>query len=153
MYTFTLTLHSWTRWLLVLVAVLTCAQSGWALANRRSYAKSDAALARGLAVLLNLQLVLGLLLYVRLSPVVRIGLSDFGTAMASSSMRFYVIEHQVAALVAIGIGHVGLHRARHAIDDQQRHRRIVLGVGGCLLMIIIAIPWPFLPYGRALLRL
>ena len=152
MYTFTLTLHSWTRWLLVLCAILACLRSCYALVNGRAYGKSDGSLARGLAILLNLQLVLGLLLYVLLSPVVRTGIADLGAAMSSSPLRFFVIEHQVAALVAIGVGHVGLHRARKAIDDRQRHRRVLWGVGGCLLMIIVAIPWPFLPYGRALFR-
>ena len=152
MYTLALTLHSWTRWLLVLIAALACVRSVYALVRGLEHSPADSALARGFAGLLNLQLVLGILLYGLLSPVVRTGLADLSTAMASASLRFFVIEHQVAALVAIGIGHWGLHRARKAIDDRQRHRRILWGAGGCLLMIVIAIPWPILPYGRALFR-
>ena len=152
MYTLALTLHSWIRWLLVLTAALACVRSGYALVRGVAYSPSDGTLARGFAGLLNVQLVLGILLYALLSPVVRTGLADLGAAMTSAPLRFFVIEHQVAALLAIGLGHVGLHRARKAIDDRQRHRRILWGAGGCLLMIVIAIPWPILPYGRGLFR-
>jgi len=151
-YASALTLHSWVRWLLVLVAALACVRSGYALVRKRHYAQSDVRLARGFTGFLHLQLVLGILLYVVLSPVVRTALADPGAAMASAPLRFFLIEHQVAALVAIGIGHLGLHRARRATQDRQRHRCILWGAGGCLVMIVIAIPWPFLPYGRALFR-
>ena len=153
MYTLTLTAHSWVRWLLVLAAAATCIRSGYALVYGKAYARVDRRLAAGLTGLLSLQLALGLLLYVVLSPVVRTALGDLGAAMGSSPLRFYVIEHQFAAFVAIGVGLWGLRRAGKAADDRRRHRAVAWGAGGCLLMILIAIPWPFLPYGRALFRL
>jgi hypothetical protein len=150
MYALFLTVHSWVRWGLVLVAAALFVRSVFALRRGRAYSDVDKRVAKGFAGLLYLQLALGLTLYVLLSPLVRAGLSDLGAAMASSSVRFWVIEHQLAALIAIGIGHVGLARAGKATDDRGRHRSILWGAGGCLLMILIAIPWPALPYGRAL---
>lgn len=152
MYTLFLTVHSWVRWGLVLVAAALFVRSVYALRRGRAYSDLDKRLAQGFAGLLNVQFVLGITLYVLLSPLVRAGLSDLGAAMASSPVRFFVIEHQFAALIAIGIGHVGLTRARKASEDRGRHRSILWGAGGCLLMILIAIPWPALPYGRALFR-
>lgn len=152
MYALFLTVHSWVRWALVLVAAAVFVRSLYAFRGGRPYSTIDKRAAAGFAGLLNLQLVLGLTLYVLLSPIVRAGLSDLGAAMASSPVRFFVIEHQFAALIAIGIGHVGLVRGRKAADDRGRHRCLLWGAGGCLLMILIAIPWPALPYGRALFR-
>ena len=153
MYTTVLTIHSWVRWALVLLAFAALVRSGYAYVRRSGYALGDERLARGLFGTLNLQFVLGVLLYVFLSPTVRVALSDVGAAMGAAPLRFFVIEHPVAALLAIGIGHAGLKRARSATDERDKHRFVALGAGGCLLMILIAIPWPFLPYGRALVRL
>ena len=153
MYALVLTLHSYTRWILVLIAALACVRSGYAFRRGSTYAPSDSRLARGFAAMLNLQLLLGVWLYLLLSPVVRTAFSDLGAAMASAPLRFFVIEHQVAALVAIGMGHLGLAQARKTTDDRAKHRCVLWGAGGCLLMILFAIPWPFLPYGRALVRI
>lgn len=153
MYPVLLTVHSWIRWILVLTAGFIILRSGYALFRGRAYSFNDARLAKGFLGALNLQLLVGIILYVALSPMVRVAWSDWGAAMASSPLRFFAIEHQVAAVVAIGIGHAGISWARRGTDDRARHRRALLGAAGCLLMILIAIPWPFLPYGRALLRL
>ena len=151
-YTLTLTVHSWVRWALVLVAALAFARSGYAFLRGREYAGADVSLAKGFIGLLNLQFTLGLVLYIFLSPTVRAALSDLGAAMGSAPLRFFVIEHQVAAIIAVGMGYAGVLRARKATESRRKHRAIMLGGGGCLFMIFVAIPWPFLPYGRALLR-
>ena len=153
MYPVFLTLHSWIRWMLVLLAGLLVLRSLSALFRAEPYSAGDDRLARGFLGVLNLQLLLGLVLYVVLSPMVRTAWSDWGATMASSQLRFFAIEHQFAALVAIGVGHAGIAWARRAADDRTRHRRVLLAAAGCLLMLLIAIPWPFLPYGRALLPL
>jgi len=151
-YPFFLTAHSWVRWLLVLLAGLLLLRSAYALSRGSVYGLQDQRLARGFIGALNLQFLLGIMLYVALSPMVRMAWADWGAAMASSPLRFFAIEHQVAALVAIGIGQAGIGWVRRTQDDRTRHRRGLFTAAGCLLMILIAIPWPFLPYGRALLR-
>lgn len=153
MYAAVLAVHSWVRWALVLIAALACLRSAHALVRSRSYSVLDERVATWLMWLLNLQLFLGLALYVLLSPLVRTALTDLGAAMASAPLRFFAIEHQVAALLAIGIGHLGLARARKTSEDRGRHLWVFWGAAGCLMMILIAIPWPFLPYGRALFRI
>jgi hypothetical protein len=55
----------------------------------------------------------------------------------------------LAALAA----HVGSVASRRARDDRGRHRRLAIGAGLALLAILIGMPWPFMPYGRPLLRL
>ena len=137
---------------MVVCAAIAFLRSGYALRRTKAFSSVDAGLAKALAALLGLQLMVGLTLYA-LSPIVRAGLSDLGVAMSSSLVRFFVIEHQVAALVAIGIGLAGLLGAWKAAEDSGRHKGVFWGSGCCLLMILIAIPWPFMPYGRALFRL
>lgn len=151
-YTLTLTVHSWVRWALVLVATVAFARSGYAFLRGREYAGADGNLAKWFIGLLNLQFTLGLVLYIFLSPTVRAALSDLGAAMGSAPLRFFVVEHQVAAIIAVGMGYAGVGRARKATESRKKHRAIALGAGGCLFMILFAIPWPFLPYGRALFR-
>jgi hypothetical protein len=54
-------------------------------------------------------------------------------------------------LVAIIVAHIGRVLVRRAPAAPQKHRRAAIWFGLSLLIILIAIPWPFLSYGRPLL--
>ena len=56
----------------------------------------------------------------------------------------------MSVLLAIGAAHTYLAKAKRAIEDHQKHRYILIGAGVCLFFILLAIPWPFLPYGRVI---
>ena len=152
MYPILLVVHSWVRWAVVLtaLALLLSSLAGWVRAapvRRLHTATVDAFLGT-----LYLQVLLGVALYA-LSPLVRTAWSDPGAAMANAPLRFFMVEHQFAALLTVGLAHVGLKRARNREDPRHRHRTALLVSGFCLLFLVTVIPWPALPYGRALFRL
>lgn len=150
MYEIVLFMHSWLRWLLVLIVAALYVKSRVGLLKDSAYTSTDQLLAKLLFHALNAQLVLGLLLYAIFSPIVRAALSDIGLAMGNSVLRFFMIEHQFAALIAIGLGHVAVAKSKRAADDRAKHRAMRKWGGLCLLLIIIAIPWPFMRYARPL---
>lgn len=56
-------------------------------------------------------------------------------------------------LVAVVLAHVGRALSRRVTETQDKHRRAAIFFGLAVVALLIAIPWPFLPYGRPLLRL
>ena len=148
MYTLVLLLHSWLRWgvLLFGAASLLFSMLGWL--GRRPFTRRDRALQLAFVSLLDLQLLLGLALYVVLSPLVPHNGPDFKTAMHVAPLRFFAVEHLAVMLVAVVIAHVSSVLARKAPDDATRHRRWALGLISTFLLVMIGIPWAGLTYGR-----
>jgi hypothetical protein len=101
---------------------------------------------------LDLQLLIGLLLYVFLSPVTQSAFVDMAAAMGASDIRFFAVEHPFGMIVAIALAHVGRVRIRKAPDSESRHKRALIFFGLSLLILLASIPWPFSPGARPIFR-
>jgi hypothetical protein len=152
MYSLFLTLHSLFRWVVILTAIAALVQAfrGWL--GRRAWTPLDDLLGLFFTVSLDIQLLLGIILYV-VSPLIQNAFQDLGEALASPSLAFFAVEHVVAMFIAVVLAHVGRALARRAEDPQVKHQRAAIFFGLAVVVILIAIPWPFLPYGRPLFRL
>jgi hypothetical protein len=152
LYPWILFAHSWMRWLvlLVLAAALARAIIGWRA--RRPFAARDEAVAGMLVGTVDLQVLLGLVLYVFLSPFSSAGFRDLGAALGQATLRFFTIEHPFAMILALVVLHVGKVRARRHGADPRRHRTVLIAAAVALALIALSIPWPGLPYARPLLR-
>ena len=144
-----LAVHSWVRWLVLisgLLAVLRAfraARSAWTAADDRA--------GFWFVMLLDLQVLIGLLLYVWLSPITHEAFRGMGAAMKSSSLRFWAVEHVFGMVVALAFAHVGRVRIRKA-DPARRRKVAAIFFGLALLALLASIPWPGTPNGRPLLR-
>lgn len=150
METLILGLHSLTRWLLL-------AAIGWALARgvtgwRRGadISERDRRGVSGLVWLANLQLLLGLVLYVGISPWLPALRVDAKAAMGNEIVRFYAIEHPATMLVALVLVHVAAARFRGASEARLAWRALTTWVGIATVLMLAAIPWPFWWFGRPL---
>lgn len=141
--------HSYWRWVVLVAAVLVLvrAWSGWR--RRRPWTPADDRASRFFVITFDIQVLIGLLLYVALSPFTRAAFSNFGAAMGDSVMRFWAVEHIFGMLVALGLVHVGRAKSRRP-STVERHRAAVIFYGLALLVVLITIPWPFMPAGRPL---
>ena len=104
-------------------------------------------------IALDLQLLLGLALYLGLSPNMAAIRADFGGAMRDSVARFWAVEHVMLMLVAIGVAHVGRVLARKAATPDAKRSRLLLCFVIALVAIVAATPWPGLRAGRPLFRI
>lgn len=147
MYELTLTLHSILRWLVVIAAVLAVARGllGWS--GKRPWSGLDDRLGLIFTIGLDVQLLLGLILYFFLSPITRAAFSDLGGAMSNQTMRFFLAEHFLLMLVAVIVAHIGRIRIRKAGADQRKFRQAAIWYGIALVLILAAVPWPFLASG------
>lgn len=141
MYGLVLILHSWLRWL-VLAAGLAAVVRGGA---------KEATAGRWFTILLDVQLLLGLLLYFVLSPVTGAALADFGGAMGNPQLRFFAVEHVFGMVIALVLAHIGTAKIKKAPADR-RARLAMIFYGLALVAILASIPWPGMPAGRPLFR-
>jgi hypothetical protein len=150
MYTILLALHSWIRWI-ALIAVV-----GTTLAAVRGKVSGSDSLADrwGMAAMtaLDIQLLLGLLLYFVVSPNMRAILDNFGAAMKDPGLRFWAVEHASSMFVAIALAHVGRVLARKAPTPAAKRTRLLICFGVATVLIILGMPWPGRPGGRVLFR-
>jgi hypothetical protein len=150
MYPTLLAIHSWVRWLALVAGVGTTL----AAAAGRVQGPSSPADRWGLFAImaLDIQMLLGLLLYLAVSPNMRPILADFGAAMKDPALRFWAVEHLVTMFAAVAIAHVGRALARKAGTPAARRTRLMVCFGLSTLLMILGMPWPGRPGGRPLFR-
>jgi hypothetical protein len=152
MYITVLTLHSLLRWAVVGLGLWAIARAWSGVVGRRRWTPLDDAAGRWFVASLDVQVLLGLILYGLLSPVTMQALSDMGAAMRDPLLRFWAVEHAVLMIVAVVVAHVGRARSRRAAHDMARHRPAAIAYTIALVCVLAALPWPFLDVGRPLLR-
>ena len=141
MYEIVLTIHSIVRWVaLILVALATLfALIGWL--GRREWTDRDRKIGVFTTIALDIQLLLGLILYFFLSPITRTALQDFGAAMGSADLRFYGLEHALFMTLAVISAHIGSALSKKAPESRAKFIRAAIFYGLALLLILLGIPW------------
>ena len=149
MYSAFITIHSLLRWVVLLAgfAAVGLGVRGW---SGRPWLPADRLTGRVFVGVLDLQFLIGLVLYVVLSPLVGAAFSNVGAAMRDPILRFFLVEHAAGMLVAVALAHVGQTKIKKATDDTRRHRTAAVFFGLSLFIILLSIPWPGMPAGRPL---
>ena len=151
MYPLAILLHSWLRWLVLVLGVIAVVR---AIGGRsgRPWGGTDDTISKWFGITIDIQFVIGLLLYAWLSPVTQAAFADFGGAMRNSGLRFWAVEHLVGMVIAIALVHVGRSKIRKATTDSRRHTLAAIFYGIALIIMLASIPWPGMPAGRPLFR-
>jgi hypothetical protein len=142
MYPLFLTLHSFVRWAVVILGVIVIVRAIMGLAGKRDWLAADGRFVSFFTMSMNIQFVLGLILYIFLSPTVQRAMTDFGGAMGDRIARFWLVEHMTMMIVALALTHVGAARVRKAAAAVGKHRNALIFIGLSMLAIFLAIPWP-----------
>jgi len=151
MFVTTVVLHSLLRWLVIAFGLVAVYRALSGVTGHRPWTPFDDRAGRLFAIALDVQTLVGLLLYGLFSPITRAALSDMGAAMRDPTLRFYAVEHLTIMLAAIALVHVGRARARKVRTDHARHRTAAIFFTLGLLLILLGTPWPFRTIGRPLL--
>ena len=149
MYTVVLVLHSWLRWVALVAGI------GATLTAIRDTAGAGRLERWGLALVtaLDLQLLLGLLLYLVLSPNMLEIRANFGASMRDPVARFWAVEHITSMLVAVVLVHVGRVLGRKPGTPESKRMKLFICFGIATALMLLAIPWPGMRAGRPLFRL
>lgn len=150
MYTVVLLIHSWVRW----IALVAGFGATLAVASDSQLKPNARAERWGLILLmaLDIQLLLGLALYLALSPFTAAARLDFSAAMRNPDLRFWAVEHISSMLIAVVVVHVGRVLARKATTPESRKTRLVVCYGIATFLMLFGTPWPGMASGRPLFR-
>lgn len=151
LYAITLGIHSVLRWAVLLGGLAAIVQAGLSLATAGSFDKRHKLTNLAFMIFVDVQLLLGLVLYVGLSPSTQIAFADFGAAMKDGVLRFWAVEHITGMLVGTVAVHIGYFFAKRGKVARSKHIWTLVGMGIGLLAILASIPWPFREASRALI--
>ena len=152
MYDLLLFAHSWLRWLVLLAVLMAVARAAGGVSSRRPWTPVDDRAGMWMTASLDLQMLIGIVLYGFLSPVTKSAFVDMAAAMRAPEIRFFIADHPTGMIIAIVLAHVGRVRIRKAGDSESRHKRALVFFALALAMILLSIPWPFLSSPRPLFR-
>jgi hypothetical protein len=150
MYELILLIHSWLRWgALVAGFVATFAAFG-IRPGESSYPADRWGLI--FTITLDIQFLLGFLLYFALSPATAAAFDNFGAAMKDPVARFWAVEHGLFMVFAVLVAHVGRVLAKKTRTPPGKRVRLVTCFALATIAMLVATPWPGLPAGRPLFR-
>ena len=152
MYPTFLTIHSLLRWLVVVTAVFAAARAIRGVSAHRAWTPADDRAGLWLVITLDVQFLIGAILYVALTPFTIAAFSNLAGVMRDPALRFFVVEHVVGMIIAIALVHIGRVRIRKTIDMTRRHKLAAIFFGIALAVILLSIPWPSMPGHRPLFR-
>jgi len=152
MYSSALWLHSLLRWAVLFTGLVAWFRAVGGKTANRAWTPKDDLWGLLLSISADLQLLVGLVLYLFLSPITKLGVRNLAAAMQIPAARFFTVEHAAGMIIGIALIHVGRVRIRKTAESARKHRAAMLFFGIALVIIIISIPWPGLPVARPLLR-
>lgn len=147
MYLTVLTLHSWNRWLTLALAITATINAFMhappVIDGRARGSRWDTFFMAAL----DLQMLLGLLLYFGLSPYSTEAMNNPSSALKSATLRFWGFEHEIlafAAMIAVRVGRVFATRSNAPPESRQR-RRLVCFAAALVTLLAAAFaehrPW------------
>lgn len=141
MYTGLLHTHNMFRWLVLLILVLAIifAFAGWL--KKLDWNKRDNITGLLLTIFMDIQFLIGIILYAFVSPVTKAAFNDFGAAMKNADLRFYAVEHILMMVIALVLVHIGRAKSKKDIAPWKKHRAAAIFYGISLLLVLAAIPW------------
>lgn len=145
-HTILVDLHSINRWLILLAGLYTLFLSGQGWLGKRDWIAIAEKSGKYFVILLDIQLLLGIALYIVF--ITRQG--GFSHVFGNPASRFFIMEHSTMMALAIIVAHVGAYFVKKSAPDGKYKRMFITNLI-TFLLVLISIPWPFMPgFGRPL---
>ena len=140
-------LHSILRYVLLvlLISAIIKAVLGWL--KKGDYKKGHNQISLFTMAIAHIQLFLGLSLYF-MSGFVKSAHENMSKAMKNTELRFWAVEHISLMIFSVALITIGRHFAKNANEDTAKHRKTAIFFILALIVIMVAIPWPFTEVAR-----
>jgi hypothetical protein len=136
-----LVLHNLFRWLILIFGFWTLISAISGLSSKRIYSANDGRASLFFMISMDIQLLLGLALYFIGGWYA--GFSDMSATMKDPMVRFFTVEHSLMMIIAWILVHAGRASVKKAFNSGGKFKKTLIFFGIALLLILIAIPWPF----------
>lgn len=142
--------HSYWRWVVLFTALVVLLRAMSGVMGRGGWTRSDERWGRMFVSAVDLQVLIGVVLYFGFSPFWTAVRSAFRETMQSPVARFFAVEHGLAAIIAAAVAHIGWVRAKRATSPERKHKTMLITL---LVFVVLALwitPWPWRAMGRPL---
>lgn len=136
-----LVLHNLIRWFILICAFWTVIRALSGLSAKREYNAADSRSNFFFMLGMDIQLLIGLILY--FTGAWFEALKHIGDSMKDPMLRFFTVEHSLMMIIAWILVHAGRISVKKASTPKAKFKKTLIYFGIALLIILIAIPWPF----------
>lgn len=136
--------HSLFRWLVLISLVFAIYRAFRGYYFKKPFLKADNSIRHWTATIAHVQLVIGVLIYSQ-SPIIKYFWLNRKEALNSVEITFFASIHALMMLASIVLITIGSSLAKRKENDPDKFKTILIWYTIALLLIIIAIPWPFSP--------
>ena len=145
MYKTLLILHSIKRWLVLLTLLFTIyiCWKGYR-SKKKVFTSFDNTARHVTATISHVQLLIGLYLYM-ISPIVKFNGGEGASSGLVSEHLFFRLIHIALMVISVILITVGSAKAKRVANDQLKYKIVLVWFSISLLLILIAVPWPFSP--------
>ncbi len=137
-------LHSTFRWLVLLSLLYAIFIAYKGYFSNKEFSKTDNAVRHWTATIAQVQLILGIIFYSQ-SPIIKYFWKNFSDAKQSLDLLFFGLIHISLMLLAIVLITIGSAVSKRKPTDKEKFKTMLIYFFIALLIIFIAIPWPFSP--------
>jgi len=137
-------LHSIVRWLVLLSLLYSIFRAYKGYFWNKEFTKTDNSVRHWTATIAHVQLVLGIILYSQ-SPIIKYFWKNFNEAKESFDLLFFGLIHIFLMLFSIILITIASAISKRKTTDKEKFKTMLIYFSIALLLIFIAIPWPFSP--------
>ncbi len=137
-------LHSTFRWLVLLSLLYSIFRAYKGYFSNKEFTKTDNSIRHWTATIAHIQLVLGMTLYSQ-SPIIKYFWKNFNEAKESFDLLFFGMIHIFLMLFSIILITIGSAVSKRKTTDKEKFKTMLIYFIIALVIIFIAIPWPFSP--------
>ncbi len=136
--------HSIFRWLVLASLLYSIYRAYKGYNSKAVFTKTDNAVRHWTATIAHIQLVIGIILYSQ-SPIIKYFWNNFKDAVQNLDTVFFGLIHIALMLTAIILITIGSALSKRKNTDNEKFKTMLVWFSISLIIIFIAIPWPFSP--------
>ncbi|MEZ5015112.1 MAG: hypothetical protein R2794_12560 [Chitinophagales bacterium] len=142
-------MHSGWRYIILILLIAAIVYARQTASGKRPFAGATKKLGMFTMIAIDIQLLLGILLYYNFMQVTtHFNLGTFKHQFSADSFRNIAVDHLVGMLLAIICIHVGYAKAKKQENPLAAGKKLFGWYLFGLILILVSIPWPFLHPGR-----
>jgi high-affinity Fe2+/Pb2+ permease len=130
--------HSVMRWIVLLFLTWSVVNALIKWTGKKTPVKTDRLVSLLAVAGIHVQLVLGIVLFF-ISP--KVVFNEF--TMSNALIRFFTVEHSLLMLISVVLITIGFVRFKRSVSASAGFKKLFIYHGISLLLILIAIPWPW----------
>ncbi len=141
MYTAFLHTHSTLAYVVFAMLIITIIRWITKTANNASFTDTDRKWVKFTVLAVHVQFLVGLILYIFLSPITQEAFADVGEAMRNSKLRFMLVEHASTNILAVVAITIASARSKRLPTDKLKFKNLALLFSIGLVLLLSRVPW------------